>query len=339
MRTTIRTAIQFWTFFISLVIAQPNPDATVILDDFEDTWGDTPAQNNWGAVRGYLEYGKDKVHKGGGHWYTVNDPLGSVVTDGFNSDTITLNNFEKAIGLESNGNRYLHAWLRTDNSFEDYPYAGLVCPLTGDGCEDDEHNLTGITAIKMKVKGDGYFAFGLLTEDFNHDFYRYCFQTNIDLTGERQDVAVLPSDLRMAPYSPHPRRWNPKKDFIKNILILVKDGDYAEMYLDSIVFEGVKYKDFPVAIQSYRESQKPPISVQGNSISYSLREPSHVRLSIYNLQGKLVETLVNGKVAPGSYKVAWHGKTYGGTLVSNGMYLVRLKTGTQTWTTPFTFIQ
>ncbi len=57
-------------------------------------------------------------------------------------------------------------------------------------------------------------------------------------------------------------------------------------------------------------------------IRYRLPEAAHVTLAIYNLQGRLVETLVNGEKEAGSYSVQWHAES-----LPSGVYFYRIQTG------------
>jgi len=50
-----------------------------------------------------------------------------------------------------------------------------------------------------------------------------------------------------------------------------------------------------------------------------------IRLSIYNLLGQEIRTLVQGTFNPGSYRVQWDGKDNWGRSVSTGIYLYRLE--------------
>lgn len=59
-------------------------------------------------------------------------------------------------------------------------------------------------------------------------------------------------------------------------------------------------------------------------ISYELSETSHVRLSIYNLNGKQIKSLVNEVQQPGRYSYRWDGKDERGNDVVSGVYLCRL---------------
>ena len=63
------------------------------------------------------------------------------------------------------------------------------------------------------------------------------------------------------------------------------------------------------------------------TISYQLPRTGVVRLSIYNIAGQLVETLVNEQKSPGSYSATWYAND-----VSSGLYFYKLTTENQTIT-------
>jgi len=63
------------------------------------------------------------------------------------------------------------------------------------------------------------------------------------------------------------------------------------------------------------------------SIDYELPTVSNVKLSIYNLQGQRVRTLVNRAQPAGRYQVTWDGTDDNGVQVASGVYFYRLTTG------------
>jgi hypothetical protein len=60
-------------------------------------------------------------------------------------------------------------------------------------------------------------------------------------------------------------------------------------------------------------------------ISYSLPVPSQVELSIYNVLGQRVNTLVNGEMPAGDHTVTWDGRNSSGGSVSSGVYFYRIQ--------------
>ncbi|MBN2088428.1 PKD domain-containing protein [candidate division KSB1 bacterium] len=61
------------------------------------------------------------------------------------------------------------------------------------------------------------------------------------------------------------------------------------------------------------------------SISYQLPEVAQVTLAIYSIEGKLIQTLINGQVTAGVHRVVWNGMDEAGVKVSSGLYLYRFQ--------------
>jgi flagellar hook assembly protein FlgD len=59
-------------------------------------------------------------------------------------------------------------------------------------------------------------------------------------------------------------------------------------------------------------------------IRYDLPVGGQVKLSVYDLKGRRVATLVNAKLPPGSQQVTWNGRDDRGGEVAAGVYLYRL---------------
>jgi len=62
------------------------------------------------------------------------------------------------------------------------------------------------------------------------------------------------------------------------------------------------------------------------NISYTIPEQSQVRLTIYNMLGQVVTTLVNEVQNSGTYELTWNGKSEAGINVSTGVYIYQLST-------------
>ena len=63
-------------------------------------------------------------------------------------------------------------------------------------------------------------------------------------------------------------------------------------------------------------------------ISFSLKNSQDVKLSIYNIKGQLVKTLVNEKKSAGAHTVVWKGLDEYNKQVSSGIYFYKLETAT-----------
>lgn len=63
------------------------------------------------------------------------------------------------------------------------------------------------------------------------------------------------------------------------------------------------------------------------SFRYSLPAKTPVRVSVYNVAGQLVRSLVNGELGPGSYDITFGLQSGGGARLAPGLYLVRIDAG------------
>jgi len=70
----------------------------------------------------------------------------------------------------------------------------------------------------------------------------------------------------------------------------------------------------------------------GTNISYTLQNAEHMKVSIYNVQGQLIRTLVDEIQPAGSYTVRWDGLKENGEKAVSGMYMYRIEAGKQTLT-------
>jgi len=70
------------------------------------------------------------------------------------------------------------------------------------------------------------------------------------------------------------------------------------------------------------------------TIRFDLPEEGFITLSVYDITGKLVETLVNKTVPAGYHSHTWQPQN-----LASGLYIVRLKAGQKTFNQKITFIK
>ncbi len=77
---------------------------------------------------------------------------------------------------------------------------------------------------------------------------------------------------------------------------------------------------------SLRQNYPNPFN-PATTIEYDLPEDGRVNLTIYNLLGQKVRTLVSAPQTAGRYRIMWDAKSEQGNAVASGIYLYRLQTG------------
>jgi hypothetical protein len=75
------------------------------------------------------------------------------------------------------------------------------------------------------------------------------------------------------------------------------------------------------------------------TIEFELSNQIQVNISVYNLNGQKIKTLMNEKIKPGTYRLIWNGKDLNGKEVEAGLYLVRLQSGRNIVTQPVEVIK
>ena len=67
------------------------------------------------------------------------------------------------------------------------------------------------------------------------------------------------------------------------------------------------------------------------TITFDLKTRTDVKLSVFDLRGRLVQTLINRNMNPGSHQIKWNGRDMNNQPVSTGVYIYRLKTAERTF--------
>ena len=63
------------------------------------------------------------------------------------------------------------------------------------------------------------------------------------------------------------------------------------------------------------------------TIEYSLANTQTVRLTVYNIMGRQVVTIVDEEKPAGKYLVKWNGRNQNGTLSGSGLYFIKIDAG------------
>ncbi len=145
---------------------------------------------------------------------------------------------------------------------------------------------------------------------------------------------------------------------------IYKDGSFliniqpsVNQYTDNYIFNDNHYSYFVTALYDQGESNPsntvevyflnvneglipPKTEVHGNypnpfnpqtTISFSLSEEMPITITIFNIKGQFISTLMNKLLLPGKYDIVWNGIDDRGEELSSGIYLYRLNTRNETF--------
>ncbi len=238
----------------------------------------------------------------GGHWTVMNS------TNGLADDSVT------AIAFDAWGD----TWIGTRNGLSQFNGSRWTSFTTADGLPDneitalfaDEHTyinlgtrkgLTIYDGINWKTYGiEGSEEGNRITVILRNNFEKFhIFETGEILTGHVWAGTL--NGYYWAPCFPlHP--------------VPVESEEL-----------GSKRNKLP---KSFSLSQNFPNPFNpSTSINFNMPDgikAHHTTLKIYDLRGRLIRTLIDKPLAPGSYTVSWEGKNEKGQKVSSGAYFYRL---------------
>jgi hypothetical protein len=90
---------------------------------------------------------------------------------------------------------------------------------------------------------------------------------------------------------------------------------------------GVAEDDWSSVEAAVLHQNSPNPFTPATTIRFTTPDPAHVVVAVYNVQGRLIRTLINDYVGAGEHAVVWDGKDEMGGDVAAGVYLYRLRYG------------
>jgi hypothetical protein len=120
---------------------------------------------------------------------------------------------------------------------------------------------------------------------------------------------------------------------VATISITLKDKEASiningSGFVNEAASQGLSLENVRMVPSEYALDQNYPNPFNPTTtIKYQLTQDSKVNLTIYNLQGQVVRTLVNDNVAAGFQSITWNGKNEMGQTVASGMYMYRIQAG------------
>jgi uncharacterized delta-60 repeat protein len=101
------------------------------------------------------------------------------------------------------------------------------------------------------------------------------------------------------------------------------NAGYSDMVTIGFIYEGSSAEDDPMLVGGMLRNYPNPF-IDRTSISFDLRNPVEAELSIYNLKGQKVKSLMHGFIKKGVHNIAWDGEDDRGIPLSSGVYIIRL---------------
>ena len=139
-------------------------------------------------------------------------------------------------------------------------------------------------------------------------------------TSSRTEYTFTDSDIEL------------EKDYYYRLTEVSTSGDiktYPPLYihLEALPGETWMEKAYPNPFNPY------------TYISYHISEDTDVMITVYDMLGRSVKTLIDGHQVTGSYHVYWHGEDKNDIKTSTGQYIIRMQTDSMVQIQKVTFIK
>jgi hypothetical protein len=178
-----------------------------------------------------------------------------------------------------------------------------------------------ISTVKFKVEGSDDtddFEFESMEEQTVVEGWEHMAFHYPDASGDYPVIAVMPD-------------FNDPVDLDENIVIYIDNIILSDSPEDPTAVSA-EIGELPVQL-ALRQNYPNPFN-PSTSITFELNNPQHVTLNVYDIQGQLITTLVDGQRAAGEHHV-----TFDAGNLASGMYLYRLETPQRTITRAMTLIK
>ena len=125
-------------------------------------------------------------------------------------------------------------------------------------------------------------------------------------------------------------QWSPDGNWI--VYTKIDSTEYSQVYKvrwDTTNSSGISSQNSTADLPDHfilSQNYPNPFNLECQ-IQYALPKPCHVELTIYNILGQKVKTLVDEYQDAGNKQVEWDGKTDKGDEVASGVYFYRIETG------------
>jgi len=110
----------------------------------------------------------------------------------------------------------------------------------------------------------------------------------------------------------------PGHEYAYTLLVVREEGDDVQSFPQRIATPALAF--------ALRQNSPNPFGPR-TAISYTVGEPTHVRLDVFSVDGRRVRTLVNAVQSPGTKTVVWDGLDDRGVRVASAIYLYRVSAG------------
>lgn len=201
------------------------------------------------------------------------------------------------------------------------------------------YDLTSYSGIDTLTLTYGYFNFDWIVDEYPAGITRETASHKVTIEGTTIDSAIAIIDTMTKGKEVDISTYATPGDTLKIVFSYAGGGDATGIVRPFLQVVGTTFgiKEDNTKRSSvtpiYKMSQNYPNPMHRvSSIRYEIPRTSQITLSVYNITGQKVRTLVKGKKKAGDYTAIWDGRDDNGKQVASSTYFYRLEVDGKTMT-------
>ncbi|MBT4484073.1 MAG: T9SS type A sorting domain-containing protein [Candidatus Latescibacteria bacterium] len=244
--------------------------------------------------------------------------------------------------------------FRTTNGGKDWTHVSTIMGSTKLIIDAYSYNSIWLTQGGLSISDDGGETWNSFS--FNKD------QPSNVLYGRPNDIIVLDNTSALIRFAFLYEDHGVQKENVYKIMITRDSGNsFTEVFsipmrlfgaLDFYAIDSnnvwvvdvdgkiIKYTNSTTSVDKFERKNKEIYLFQNTpnpfnistSLSFSINQKQNIEISIYNILGEKVKTLLSESLLPGNYSIPWNGLNKNGKEVSTGQYFFTIKGETRFFT-------
>ena len=118
-------------------------------------------------------------------------------------------------------------------------------------------------------------------------------------------------------------------DEYDQMILVLPNSDNSSLSYNYEITSYVSVENYELEITNYELTNYPNPFNPETTISFDLSQDSKVNITVYNIKGQKIKTLINEQIQKGKHTTIWYGFDENNKPVSSGIYIYKVKAGTE----------
>ena len=200
-----------------------------------------------------------------------------------------------------------------DEALDAGEYSYYVIAVYDEGESDPSDTVSAEIILyppaNLSAESQGY-NIVLMWDAPRREFMHYCIYKNDELL--TTTTAVFHVDV------------NVPSGYYEYYVTAIYSGDYESEPSNTATIQHTDAENDLLPVRTELTGNFPNPFNPETTISFNLKEPANVGITIFNVKGEKIRTLIDGKNDAGSYNIIWNGIDKTGNIVPSGIYFYKM---------------